>query len=270
MADGDSGGDIGGDVGGMDSGSFDNSGSTGYGGGPYANSETGVFSSPQVDAYTPKSGSPADVRSAEQTQARQEAQAGAPIGSFSWDKTTPEQAAAQKGGLVTTHVSPAASALMQSPGTANFSNTGAPGSQMLPASWTPAAEQNRAQNLIDQSTNRDWISQQAAAWNARPHESSPQTSTPLAGKGLTQAKQPVEQPAEKPKEKDGGGMSGIHSMGNKSSAPDWITGKGYPNYTVQRARYPFQPQIPIAGSGVKRSFFTTQEELLKAMMPGWK
>ena len=83
---------------------------------------------------------------------------------------------------------------------------------------------------------------------------------------LPQTMQPKEE-AKKEKAPGGGGMS--KAAGSSAPAPDWMTGKGSPDYSVERNPFPFQPVVPVAGSGVKRTFFEAQNDLLKTLLPYW-
>jgi hypothetical protein len=88
------------------------------------------------------------------------------------------------------------------------------------------------------------------------------------------------------KDKPSGGSSGGGGGGGGSRGGGGGGGKGgggpvqswssmfLPNptagmYDVKPNPLPFQPLIPVAGSGVKRAFFSAQEDLLKAMAPYW-
>lgn len=65
----------------------------------------------------------------------------------------------------------------------------------------------------------------------------------------------------------GGGGGGVRKGGGGlgSLLPDPTAGM----YDVKPNPLPFQPIIPTPGSGMKRAFFSAQEDLLKAMAPYW-
>jgi hypothetical protein len=153
-------------------------------------------------------------------------------------------------------------------GSFSYTNVGTPGYQTIDES----GDKNRnAQRMYNQGIKGGAFTPMPDVkpfQSAYPAGYQPGLDTGLQGHGGgTQSMMPQEKPPEKPQEekKPGGAMS----KGSTAPAPDWMTGKGSPDYRVQRNPYPFTPVVPVAGSGVKKTFFEAQQELLKAMMPGW-
>jgi hypothetical protein len=77
---------------------------------------------------------------------------------------------------------------------------------------------------------------------------------------------PPETP-EAPKKSNLPGQGG--NPPSKSKGPDWMTGRGSPDYSVKKNPFPFQPDIPGSGGHHNRAYYQMQEDLLKTMLPYW-
>jgi len=157
----------------------------------------------------------------------------------------------------------------------SYSNTGAPGSQPLPETWTGTDEVRRQANVLEQASSKTMPSSTPSPSSSMLPSSAGRSTSQSAGRsgpvpeyspGASNPNsdyQPAAQPPEAEKKSSLPGQDGnppIKTMGPaKAENP----------YAVGRSALPFQPTIPIAGSGVKRAFFNEQSDLLKAMLPGW-
>jgi len=142
----------------------------------------------------------------------------------------------------------------------NYSNTGAPGSSPLPETWGRRDEINRQANVLEQAKSKQMPS-------TTPYGPSAPSSMMPAGSGQKpqtpemKLPEPPKKEEEKPN-KNMPGQGGVPPI--KTAIPK------YDNpYEVERNPFPFMPQMPVAGSGVKRSFYSAQAELLKTMLPYW-
>lgn len=147
----------------------------------------------------------------------------------------------------------------------SFSNTGVPGSMYIQDRTPTSPGADAVDTLARGSAWSSWVNNYLQR-NQAPSTLMPSSMTSGMNTPSRSMSQEEEDPQKKPEQKPTGGGGGGMPMSKPGYKPNTFVNE----HAVQPNPFPFQPVIPQEGSGMKRSFFTTQASLLQAMMPYWK